>query len=97
MKAINTPTIPSHCCPSGLPPPLPPGTPTSPSDAQHISLKSEDVFIRVVELVRVLVKGCEVGEVDFVAQDTTDSTKAFYELRPFLAAVADELNAILSW
>lgn len=60
---------------------------------QRIKPKSEDVFIRVVELVFVFVECCQVRKVNLIPQDSTYSTESLDELGAFLATVAYKLYA----
>jgi hypothetical protein len=53
---------------------------------------SHIIVVVAQELVLALIVGRDVRKVDFVSQDTADSTKALDELRAFLGLVCDKLR-----
>jgi hypothetical protein len=70
------PGVPHNPIPDGLP---------SKAKPSHI------ILVVAQELVVAFIVGRDVRKVDFVSQDTTDTTKALDELRAFLRLVCDKL------
>ena len=70
-----------------------PGVPHNPIlDGPPSKAKPSHIIVVVAqELFIILIVGRDVREVDFVSQDSADSTKALDELRAFLGLVCDKL------
>ena len=73
-----------------------PGAPHNPNlDGLPSKAKPSHIFVVVAqELVIVLIVGRDVRKVDFVSQDTADSTKTLNELCAFLRPVRDKLRIL---
>ena len=71
-----------------------PGAPHNPIlDGLPSKAKPSHIIVVVAQkLVIVFIVGRDVREVDFVPQDTADSTKTLDELRAFLGLVRDKLR-----